>query len=118
MLFLFFCIQVHSQNNVNLIGSNGLLNIEQEIESGAIESNESKEKISIYPNPATDHFLIQVKREVHTIEIYNIVGKLMKNYKVVALKKYSIEQLKNGIYLVRFLDINSKVISVNRLSKR
>lgn len=92
--------------------------INNSIVQGKSQVQKVQAGINIYPNPAHDHFVIAGKEAVKLIEVYNIAGKLMKSYKVIPGKKYNVEQLQNGLYLVRFLDANNKVLAVSRLSKR
>ncbi len=77
-----------------------------------------KGKLAIYPNPASDYIQLTDTDEVAQIIIYNVVGKRMKTYEFVEDKKYSVIDLPNGLYLIQFVGINSKIISTQRLSKR
>ncbi len=77
-----------------------------------------KGKLSIYPNPATHYIQLTETSDVAQIIIYNVVGKRMMAYEFVEDKKYSVADLPNGLYLIQFVGINSKIIATQRLSKR
>ena len=51
-----------------------------------------------------------------TSNIYNIVGKKMKTFKVVDDKKYYLNQFPKGMYLVQLVSSKNKVISTQRLN--
>ena len=78
------------------------------------ESND----LAIYPNPCIDKFMLNKSKGIEKLEIYNIAGKRMKSMEVVRGKEYEVSELNNGLYIVRFLDQNDKVLDVLRLSKR
>jgi len=72
---------------------------------------------SIYPNPATAYFSIQGNDRVTFVEVYNLAGKLIIRWESNESNHYQIQELKNGLYLVRLLDKNKKVLKVNRINK-
>ncbi len=82
--------------------------------------NELENNISIYPNPAISEFTIEYKESIiknHdvTIEVYDMSGKLVKSEQRIVNSgisyfKTNIEEFKNGIYFVRLLDDDSKVL--------
>jgi hypothetical protein len=85
--------------------------------SGLIHA-EILQDLTIYPNPTVDKFMVNNTKSLNRMEIYNIAGKKMKSFKVVTGQEYHVEELKNGLYLVRMLDRNDKVLKVIRLSKK
>lgn len=64
-----------------------------------------KNKIKIYPNPATDFISLNIENQLNTIsvEIYNELGQLIKTTKT--LTDIVVSDLRNGIY---FLKIKSE----------
>lgn len=68
--------------------------------TGNQNSFDRNRSIKIFPNPATDYFLINSNGEkIEGIEVCNIVGSTVKNYNVSDL--YSISDLARGLYLVK-----------------
>ena len=78
----------------------------------------AKGDITVYPNPTTDKFMLKNVQGISSLEIYNIAGKKMKSIPVSAGREYWVNDLRNGLYVVRFLDKKDKVVKVVRLSKR
>ncbi|MEM1319115.1 MAG: T9SS type A sorting domain-containing protein [Bacteroidota bacterium] len=74
--------------------------------------------LKVFPNPATQYIQLNNAKDVDHIVIYNVVGRRMKSYKVTEGKKYDINSLPVGMYLVQLVDHNKKVITTQRLSKR
>lgn len=77
----------------------------------------SQSTFSIYPNPATSYFSIQSNDKVASVEVYNLAGKLLIRWEGNESNHYQINELKNGLYLIRLLDKNKKVLKVNRMNK-
>lgn len=74
--------------------------------------------INIYPNPASDYFQLTENSSIKTIQIYDIVGKNVATYQHQSSGTYDISNLRDGLYVVRLLDVNGKVAKSMRLSKR
>lgn len=62
--------------------------------------------VSIYPNPASDYFTIEMENEIKSVEIYSLQGQKVLNS---TLKKINISNLSKGIYLVQIEDKNHAV---------
>ncbi|WP_299888829.1 spondin domain-containing protein [uncultured Lacinutrix sp.] len=72
---------------------------------------DSKNKIKISPNPATDNITISSANTINTIQIYNILGSIVKD---ITLEKKSsvsinIADLSKGIYLVKTKNNNGGI---------
>ncbi len=87
------------------------------VEQKSPESGLSQTAFSLFPNPAISYFSIQGNDKVASVEVYNLAGKLMIRWDGNESNHYQINELKNGLYLVRLLDKNKKVIKVNRMNK-
>lgn len=60
-----------------------------------------KERISIYPNPATDKFYINVKDKTQ-VAVFSIIGQLMLRTEVSSNNTpISLQNIKPGVYMVR-----------------
>lgn len=77
----------------------------------------AKEDIKVYPNPTSDLFQIN-DPNVQTVTVFNIVGSKMRTFDAIPDRYYDVSDLKEGLYLVRMMDRNNKVIKTVRLSKR
>jgi Concanavalin A-like lectin/glucanases superfamily/Secretion system C-terminal sorting domain/Purple acid Phosphatase, N-terminal domain len=63
-------------------------------------------KATIYPNPTSDNFSIEMENEVKSVEIYSIQGhKVMTSNS----KDINVSNLSKGMYLVRIEDSNNAV---------
>ena len=70
------------------------------------EFNKQKLQASIYPNPTTDSFSIEMENDLKSVEIYSLQGqKVMTSFD----KNVNISNLSNGMYLVRIEDKNNNV---------
>jgi len=50
--------------------------------------------------------------------MYNIVGDRVKTFYAYRNKRYYVDDLPDGLYLVRLMDVNNRVIKTLRLNKR
>lgn len=68
--------------------------------------HEQKLNFSLYPNPATDNFTIEMENEVKSVEIYSLQGQKVL---ASASKSINVSDVSSGIYLVRIEDQNHAV---------
>jgi hypothetical protein len=74
--------------------------------------------VRIYPNPALDFFMLMDENSVvDRVVVYNIIGRQVKNIKAVENIKYAINDLPEGIYIIRLLNTNGVTIKTVRLNK-
>ena len=92
--------------------------IMMEVGTNNLKLNLNSKELNVFPNPAVNKFMLSNSEGIDKLEIYNIAGKKMKEFDVAASKEYQVDDLRNGLYLVRFLDQKGKVVKVVRLSKR
>jgi hypothetical protein len=59
--------------------------------------------ISIYPNPARNNIKINTAQALTTIQILDIAGKLVKQFKPMPGNSYGISDLTNGVYMLRLI---------------
>ncbi len=82
------------------------------------ELNKNSSSLKVYPNPTTDYFmLIDDTDVIERIVIYNIIGRQVRNYNVVNNFKYSVNDLPEGIYIVRLLNGSGNTVKTIRLNK-
>jgi Concanavalin A-like lectin/glucanases superfamily/Secretion system C-terminal sorting domain len=63
-------------------------------------------KASIYPNPATDAFTIEMENELKLVEIYSLLGQKVLTSNT---KNTNVSGLPKGIYMVRIEDTNNAI---------
>ena len=73
--------------------------------STAVFNNQNL-KATIYPNPTSDNFTIEMENEVKSVEIYSIQGQKMLTSNS---KDINVSNLSKGMYLVRIEDSNNAV---------
>lgn len=75
--------------------------------------------IKLYPNPAGDHFSLENASKVRGIEIINVVGKTVKVFgDITTYDNFYIGDLTTGLYMVRVVDMDGKVMKTIRLHKK
>ena len=79
--------------------------------------------LSLYPNPATN--FVQIKgidnvSNVNTIEVYSIIGKKIFSNEVSSLSdlKLNIQNLENGVYMVKLFDNKKSVFYTKTFVKK
>lgn len=84
---------------------------------GTSEVRQYDSRVSVYPNPSTDYFKLnlpaEVKAEVKGVELYDMSGKLVKSFKPA--DSYSIADLAKGVYVVKIK--GGAVVKATRIVK-
>ena len=76
------------------------------------------DNVTIFPNPATDRFTINVDHGViKYITINNIIGKEIKKLRATSTNSFEISELRRGVYIIRVFDTKDELIKALRLSK-
>jgi hypothetical protein len=67
----------------------------------------------VYPNPASNIVYIEYTRPVTGIEVYNILGQVMGEFKTTRSRNYvlDISELPNGMYYIRIRDEDNNMVS-------
>lgn len=68
--------------------------------------NSKNLKASIYPNPASDNFSIEMDNEVKSVEVFSLQGQKVLTSKN---KNVNVSGLSKGMYLVRIEDVDNAV---------
>jgi Secretion system C-terminal sorting domain len=111
-IFSFFSLQLFAQSDKNCIGCGNSYNTESAL-------SVSKSAISIFPNPTTDYVAVNDDSDrVNKLEFYNLTGRQMKAFAVTRGEKYSISELPDGVYFVRLIDKNNRIVITQRVNKR
>jgi hypothetical protein len=76
--------------------------------------NSNNLKATIYPNPTSDNFSIEMENEVKSVEIYSLQGhKVM----TASSKEINVSILSKGIYLIRIEDSNNAIATQKLIIK-
>ncbi len=75
-------------------------------------------EINIFPNPANDYFQLSGDNDIDRIEVYNIVGKQVLTESNTTGQAHDISNFRNGLYIVRLISNEGKLVKSMRLSKR
>lgn len=70
-------------------------------------------KLAVYPNPATDYLYIENnKADLETVELFDIAGRLVKNFKSSDIKdnKIILPNLTSGNYILKVNNVSKKII--------
>ena len=71
----------------------------------------------IYPNPFKDNVNIETKSQIQTLELYNMLGKVVyKSTKVSDLESFS-GRLQSGVYILKLVDRGDKTVMMKLVKK-
>lgn len=90
----------------NLYNYNSILSSE--------DFNSNNLKATIYPNPTTDTFSIEMENEVQSVEIYSLQGQKVMT---ASSKEINVSNLSKGIYLIRIEDSNNAIATQKLIVK-
>ncbi len=74
------------------------------------------QELTLAPNPASTYFKVLSNYEVSKIEVFNMIGKKVKNFETSNSNNYNIADLRNGAYLVKVLGKEGEVLKVTKLN--
>ncbi len=104
-----------------ILGSNlGKSNV---LEIPAAELAEPGDKIKVYPNPADSYILLKADHEAEfvRVEIHNIFGRMVLSFtseQGAIVQRFDINDLPKGVYMVRGIDAQNRVVFTKTVSKR
>lgn len=88
------------------------------VESVTGVANEVKEKLRVFPNPATDYIELTNNSVVDRMVIYNLLGREVRNFEVINGSLYEVADLPSGMYLVSLINNEEGILKTFRLNKR
>ena len=87
--------------------------------TGSVSTNDlSEANVKIYPNPASEYFMVDNDENIAQVSIFSIVGKEIVSYVHTPGQAYSVSDLNRGIYMVRLSDQRNRIIKVIRCQVR
>jgi len=84
--------------------------------SSATSQVQKQNNFTVFPNPATDYFQTSSLPRLRFVEIYNILGHKIKSLEAAPNKHYPVEDLAEGIYLVRLIGSSKEILKTIRLN--
>lgn len=69
--------------------------------------------IRVFPNPTTDYLQIASGYDVHTIEVYSLEGRMVKQEIVAGSTSVNVSQLSSGTYILRMRSRDGALMSSN-----
>lgn len=67
-------------------------------------NSDKKTEMEIFPNPATDYFVVKSINNLKQISVSDLTGKILKVFLPLPSNKYDISDLPRGVYLLRISD--------------
>lgn len=84
----------------------------------SLENQENPvEILKVFPNPAVEYFQITESFSARKISIYTMFGREVKSFTYQRDSQYNISDLKTGMYIVKIMDENNKIIKAIKLQK-
>ena len=107
---------------LNVVGAdaNQALNTRIEWLKTAVKTSDyiNAADLKLFPNPTTDYFQLNKYDGVNKVIMFNLMGKQVKSFDIADGKSFYVADFTSGMYLVRVLDKNDKIIKTVRLNKR
>lgn len=88
--------------------------------STGINNVDKDMKLIIYPNPATDHIIIEFSNQNilinYSVKITNTLGQILLNMPLNSLStNVNLNNLNNGVYFVNIIDTNGSIIDIKKI---
>lgn len=96
----------------NPFDSNGGIEV---IEVLSTEDFSNLSHISLYPNPTSEVFTVELPHSFYTLSIYDINGKLINSSNLNSYHQEDVSLLSKGVYFVHIKDNRSQEISIQKL---
>jgi hypothetical protein len=93
--------------------------IATKVPAGVVNVTKVDDNIVLYPNPASDdlNVIFDPNADVKNIAVYNLIGKIVSIYKVNGNSaKLNVSNIPSGIYFVRLLDGQGRVIATRKFT--
>ncbi|WP_236975371.1 T9SS type A sorting domain-containing protein [Membranihabitans maritimus] len=76
------------------------------------------QNIRLFPNPTTEYFSVDGVDKLKEVLVVNLVGQEVKRFSASENARYKVSDLMRGLYLVRLVNKEDKIVKTIRLSKR
>ncbi len=112
-------VQMYFYDENDSANSNELVTYFGKLTPVGISDTKIADEVKIFPNPARTSFFFSRVRgmDLNSLEIYDLLGTKVLTHQISDSKaEYSIDQLSEGLYFVRFLSKNKRLLFTRSLS--
>jgi hypothetical protein len=95
--------------------------IATKVPTGVVNVSKVDDDVVLYPNPAKDdlNVIFDPNSDVKNIAVYNLIGKIVSIYKVNGNSaKINVSNVPSGIYFVRLLDGQGRVVATRKFTRQ
>lgn len=78
-----------------------------------------KVTVKVYPNPVITEFGVTTSSAyVAKIKVFNLVGKVVREFSYAKTSRYYIGDLPKGMYMIQFLNSKNKILVTHQVAKK
>jgi hypothetical protein len=103
-----------SDANIKVVGIYKIT-LEPTTSAGSLNT---RDQVSLFPNPAVDFFSLENDSEVKLVELYSIVGRKVKTWVAAPGMRYDLSDLPRGMYLVQMISAQGRPIKTIKLLRK
>ncbi len=82
------------------------------------QASSNRKSLRVYPNPSNNFINVSTNALVDKVVVYNMVGRVVKEFPANRSGVYNITNLPNGIYLVSLQDRKGDILKTTRVTKK
>lgn len=75
-------------------------------------------QVRLYPNPATDYFVLENNVDVAALRIFDLNGRQVARYEAQGISRYDLRGMEAGIYIIALEDVQGRVFQTATLQKK
>lgn len=109
-IFILFVLFI----SLSISGQDAVASFDSKIK---VSQKDINQDLSLYPNPTTDFFAVKQDESIKKVVLYNWLGKKIKSFAHYKGRIYNVENLDQGIYIVRLFDEKDRLSKVLRLHR-
>ena len=122
LLFVFTVVFAQAQRGSycgNCLINNASADVEAYEAGNQLASTSAADLLTIYPNPATNFFMLKNGDHIREVRVFNLVGReVLRQIHDGKDQEYKVTDLPTGMYLVQLLDNAGDIVAPQRLNKR
>jgi len=110
-------VEIAAANNQDEVLATGYFEFEATAISDTEDPSQASSELKVFPNPTTNYFELKGANNVDRVVIYNIIGRELRSFNAAPDKRYNVNNLPNGLYLVSLVSNEHGILKTLRLSK-